>query len=74
MKSQTFITSNINKILQDQKLKGKHVIIVAGHVYTASTGKEAVNLFHKLIKKYPGEKPTVTYVPKAESLILVVWR
>lgn len=70
----TALNDDMKKIFQDPKLRGKHVIMVAGHVFTARTGKEAVRLFRKLTKEHPKEKPTVTYIPKAESLILIVCR
>lgn len=65
-------STEVKKIFQNQKLRGKHIIAVGEHVFTARTGKEAVSLFHKVTKQYPGKKLTVTYIPKAESLILIV--
>jgi hypothetical protein len=63
-----------NKIFQDPKLKGKHVILIAGKIFTARTGKEAVKTFNKVTKQYPNQQPTVTYIPKEDSLILVLCR
>lgn len=63
----------MEKIFQDPKFQGKHIIIMADHIFTARTGQQAVKLFHKLTKQYPNEEPTVTYIPKAESLILLIW-
>lgn len=74
VKQKTSSLSRVTKIFQDPKLKGKHVIMIGGHVFTARTGKEAVKIFNKVTKDYPGEQPTVTYIPKAESLILVICR
>ena len=74
MKRKAILLSKTKKIFQDPKLKGKHIIVIAGHIFTARTGKEAVKIFNKVTKDYPGEQPTVTYIPKAESLILVVCR
>ena len=67
-------STEVKKIFQDPKLRGKHVIVAGGHIFTARTGKEAVNLFRKVTTQYPKEKLTVTYIPKAESLILVLCR
>lgn len=44
MKRKTAFLSDAKKIFQDPKLKGKHIIMVAGHVFSARTGKEAVKL------------------------------
>lgn len=74
MRTQTSFQSGIKNIFQDPKLRGKHIIMVAGHVFTARTGKEAVKIFNKVTKEYPREQPTVTYIPKAESLILLICR
>jgi len=64
----------MKKIFQDPKLRGKHIIMVGDQVFTARTGKEAVKIFKEVTKDYPGLQPTVTYIPKAESLILVICR
>lgn len=63
----------IEKIWGNSRYAGKHVIVIGGKVYTAKTGKQASRLFDKLTRKYPGEIPSLTYVPKVESLILL-WR
>ncbi len=62
--------SGIKKLLQDPKLQGKHIVMVAGHIFTAKTGKEAVKIFNKVTGKYPKDTPTVTYIPKADTLVL----
>lgn len=64
----------VEKIFQDPKFRGKHIIVVAGRVFTAKTGKEAVKIFNKVTAKYPHAKPNVAYIPKAESLILFLCR
>lgn len=74
MKTQTPLPSEMRKVFENPKLKGKHIIVIAGNIYTASTGKEAVKIFNKVTKQYPGQQPTVTYIPKAESLILIICR
>ena len=74
MKKKSNLSDEAKKIFQDPSLKGKHIIMVAGHIFTARTGKEAVKIFNKVTKDYPGQQPTVTYIPKVESLILVIWR
>jgi len=74
MKRKTILSSETKKIFQDPKLKGKHIIMIAGRIFTARTGKEAVKIFNKVTKDYPGKEPTVTYIPKVESLILIICR
>lgn len=59
-------------IYSDPRYAGCHVIIIAGKVYTAKTGKKRVQLLKELIKKYPSETPLITYIPKADTLILVI--
>lgn len=57
-------------ILRDPRYRGKHIIMIAGKVFTAKTGKEASKIFDKVTKKYPGKSPTITYIPKEDALIL----
>lgn len=58
------------QILNDPNYRGKHVILVAGKVFTAKTGTEANKVIDKLEKKYPREIPAVTYIPNTDTLIL----
>lgn len=58
------------KIMSNPAYKGKHVIIAAGKVFTAKTGKEANKILDMIHEKYPSEIPEITYIPKADSLIL----
>lgn len=58
------------KIMNNPRYKGKHVVLIAGKVFTAKTGTQANKLLDKLEKRYPKETPAVTYIPKANALIL----
>lgn len=60
----------MTKVMSNPSYKGKHVIFVAGKVYTAKTGSEANKILDLLEKKYPKETPAITYIPKADTLIL----
>lgn len=60
----------IAKIYKDSKYKGKHIIIIGGKIYATKTGKAKSKLLDDLLKKYPKEIPTITYIPKIDSLIL----
>ena len=68
----TKLNSGIKNIFQDPKLKGKHIVMIAGRIFAARTGKEAIKIFNKVTKQYPNQQPTVTYIPKEDSLILVI--
>jgi len=57
-------------IMSNPKYKGKHIIVIAGKVFTAKTGERADKLLDNLEKKYPKEIPAITYIPKADALIL----
>lgn len=58
------------KVLNNPAYKGKHVIIIAGKIFTAKTGREVNRILDKLEKKYPKAIPAITYIPKADALIL----
>ncbi len=50
--------------------RGKHIVMIAGKIFTAKTGRDASRIFNKVTRKYPGKTPTITYVPKEDALIL----
>lgn len=56
-------------IFGNSKYFGKHVLISGGDVYAVKSASEASKLFDKLVKE-KGIVPTVTFVPKSQSLIL----
>ncbi len=58
-------------IFSHTKYFGKHVLIAKGRVYAVRSAREASSIFDKLVAK--GVVPTVTFVPKNQSLILS-WR
>lgn len=57
-------------VMSNPIYKGKHVIVIAGKVFTAKTGNQANKILDRLEKKYPNEIPAITYIPKADALIL----
>ena len=72
MAKQRTVTENlISKIYKDPKYKGKHIIIIGGNIYATKTGRAKTEILEKLLKKYPKEIPTITYIPAEESLILL---
>lgn len=57
-------------IFMDPHYRGKHIVMIAGKIFTAKTGKEASKIFDRATKKYPGKTPLITYVPEEDALIL----
>lgn len=67
-------TANKNlifQVYQNPHYRGKHIVILGGKVYATKTGKAKTQLLNKLLKKYPDYTPTITYIPKVDSLILL---
>ncbi|MBU4512046.1 hypothetical protein KKD19_02245 [Patescibacteria group bacterium] len=60
----------MERVLNNPKYKGKHVIVVADKIFTANTGDGAARILDKVDKKYPNEISNIAYIPEAESLIL----
>lgn len=60
----------MKQVFSNPRYRGKHVVLVAGKVFTAKTGQGAAKILEKVLKKYPKETPEVAYLPKAHSLIL----
>lgn len=61
---------DILRAISNPAYRGKHLIMIAGKIFIAKTGKEAARIFDRLTKKYCNQTPTITYVPKADTLIL----
>ena len=62
----------MERVLKSPAYRGKHVVLMHGHVYKAASGKELTRLLDRVMKEFPGETPTLAYVPAADSLILVL--
>jgi hypothetical protein len=71
MKNKTTTKNLLIKIYQNPKYKGKHIITIGEKIYATKTGKAKSALLDKLLKKYPKQTPTITYIPKVDSLILI---
>jgi len=50
--------------------KGKIVAVIGKKIFSAKNGNEANKLINRLEKKYQ-KPPLVTYIPKADNLILI---
>lgn len=62
-----------DRILNDPEYRGKHVVVVDGQVFTASTGEGARQILERVRREFPGITPTVTYIPEADALVLWQW-
>ena len=60
----------MERVMDDPKYLGYHVIVVAGKVFKARTGQGASKILKEVHKKYPGQIPEITYLPDVDSLIL----
>jgi hypothetical protein len=60
------------RILTSRAYRGKHVILIHGKVYAASSGRELARLFDEVTKAHPDELPTLAYVPQAGALVLAL--
>lgn len=62
----------LSQVYHNPKYEGKHIIVIGGKIYATKTGMAQVELLDKLMKKYPREKPSIAYIPDAETLILIL--
>ena len=62
----------ISEIYKNPKYSGKHVIIIGGKIHAKKSGSAKSKLLQELIKKYPKETPIVAYVPREDTLILLL--
>jgi hypothetical protein len=60
----------INLVYSNSKYFGKHIIIFDGKIYATKTGSQASRLLEKLMRKHPSKTPIITYVPRADALVL----
>lgn len=60
----------MEKVINNPRYRGYHVIVVAGKVFKARTGERASDILDDVRLKYPKEIPAITYIPDADTLIL----
>ncbi len=58
------------EIFKNPLYRGKHIVLVAGKIYTAKTSHGVVSILKKTEKQYPNDTPEYAYLPKARSLTL----
>jgi len=68
MKELSFYIAEAEKI--NRKYSGKHIAIVDDKV--VASGNDPKTVFEKAIKKCPGKRPVLAYVPKADALVLII--
>lgn len=69
MKTQLFIQEQKTLSAKWNRYKGKIVAVMGDKIFAATSGAKAKIMIRKLEKKH-GKPPLVTYVPKADTLIL----
>lgn len=60
------------KRLSQPRYRGKHIVVLGDRIFTSKTGREASILLDKLTERHPGQSVTVSYIPKADALILIL--
>lgn len=62
----------IAKVYANPRYRGKRVVVIQGKVFPGAKGSTGLRQLRRLLKRYPHETPTIVYVPKAETLILLL--
>ena len=61
----------IAKVYANPRYRGKRVVIIHGKVFPGPSGIAGFRKLKALLRRYPKETPTIVYVPKADTLILL---
>ena len=64
--------ARLKRILRSRTYRGKHVILIHGKVYAATSGAQVTRLFDQVVKEFPGETPTLAYITEADTLVHAV--
>ena len=67
MKTKTKIS--MMDIFKNPRYRGKHVILIAGKVYTAKTGEGAAAILKEVRRKHPNITPEVAFLPKGHLIV-----
>jgi len=62
----------ISEAYKNPKYSGKHVVVIGDKIHARATGPAKSRLLERLVKKYPEETPIVAYIPKEDTLILLL--
>ncbi len=68
----TVTASLIAKVYANPRYRGKRVVIIHGSIFPSAGGRPGFRKLQALLKQYPREVPTIVYVPKADTLILLL--
>jgi len=68
MKELTFYVTNAEAI--NKKYSGKHIAIVDNKV--VASGNDPKKVWEEAKKKHPKKKPVLAFVPKEETLVLII--
>ncbi len=60
----------MEKAINNRKNRGYHLLVVKNKLFRSKTGEGAAKILKKVREKYPEEIPALTYIPKADTLIL----
>lgn len=53
------------------KYRGKHIALIGKKVI--ASGYNAIDVLEKAKKKFPRKNPVLAFVPKEETLVLMMW-
>lgn len=64
----------IAEAYKNPKFKGKQIVVAGNEARILSTKnkKERIKLLTSLVKKYPQSIPTIAFIPKENTLILIL--
>lgn len=64
----------IAKLSQDPQYEGKQVVVMGKEIHILSTKNKAqrAKLLISLVEKYPRQTPTIAFIPKQDTLILIL--
>jgi hypothetical protein len=65
-------TRLIAQVYATPRYRGKRVVIIHGRAFPSPKGSHGLRHLQRLLTRYPGEQPTIVYVPAAETLILTL--
>jgi hypoxanthine-guanine phosphoribosyltransferase len=68
MNELTFYVTNAEEI--NKKYSGKHIAIVDNKV--VASGNDPKEVWEEAKKKHPKKKPVLAFVPKEETLVLII--
>jgi len=62
----------LQSLYSDPKYAGKYVIVLGDKIHAHRSGKKHNQALEELLVANPKETPVITYIPKEETLILIL--